>query len=63
MNKLSAYGVLGKQEEAQLLAEIRLHPDLPITSEIKRDITEGFAGKGISVLSVQVHREAAFELA
>ena len=50
MNKLAVYGVLGKQEEAQLLAEIKLHPDLPITSETKRDITESFAGKGISVL-------------
>ena len=63
MNKLAVYGVLEKQEETQLLVEIKLHPDLPITSEIKRDITKGFAEKSISVLSVQVHREAVFELA
>lgn len=63
MNKLAVYGLLGRQEEVQLLAEIKLHPDLPVTSETRRGLVRQFANRGAEVLSIQVHREAVFELA
>lgn len=56
------YGILDRQEEVQLAAEIKLHTNLPITRSTRREIESLLAVSGVQVVSVQRHEAIALEL-